>query len=118
MNTTTGRDSSNEAFHWLANFSPDAAIRFGQRLKVELDELCRRWGEGFRPTADEAATLYYSRPVFQHVFATGRRQRRDNAGTWRVYYDILDADGDGAPDTLRFLAVRYAAARPLSLEEE
>jgi hypothetical protein len=68
--------------------------------------------------SDEAASLYFSRPVFQElVSTTKKRQRRSNSATWRVFYDVADTDGDGQPDTLRILAIRHSAARPLSVEE-
>lgn len=67
---------------------------------------------------DEAATLFYSRPVFQVILRTGAVRRRSSSGAWRIYYEFRDTDNDGEPDAVRVLAVRHAAARPVSLEEE
>jgi hypothetical protein len=108
-----------DAGAYLTGISTEVAHRFATTLPVELAALAARWGEGFRPLPDEAATLVYSRPVFQHLMRTGQqRRRRSSAGVWQILYDVLDADGDGAPETLRVLLVRHSAARPLSIEED
>lgn len=108
-----------DAALYLARISPDAGLLFSARLREEIDLLCERWGEGVGPLTDEDATLFYSRPAFVHTFRTGQqRRRRSSTGVWRIVYDVTDADGDGAPDTLRIVAVRHGAARPLSVEYE
>lgn len=102
----------------MQGISEDAAQRFADALTDSLNGLCQKWADGFRPVSDEGASLYFSRPVFQElVSSTKKRQRRSNSSTWRVLYDVMDADGDGQPDTQRILAIRHSAARPLSVED-
>jgi plasmid stabilization system protein ParE len=115
--TATASASVREAADWLLSFSPQAAQRFATILPEELSQLCQRWGEGYRPLLDDEASLFFSRPVFQHRFRTSQT-RRTNTGVWRIFYDVSDTDQDGQPDTLRVLTVRHAASRPLSIESD
>lgn len=115
--TPRGNEDLKAAGIWLQNISEDAAQRFANAITDSLNNLCQNWADGFHPVNDEAASLYFARPVFQElVSATKKRQRRSNASTWRILYDVADADRDGLPDTLRVLAIRHSAARPLSVE--
>jgi hypothetical protein len=107
-----------DAGDWLSGISASAAHRFAVVLPAELADLCARWGQGFHPLPDEAATLFFSHPVFVlTVRMRQQRRRRSSAGVWHVLYDVMDVDGDGVPDTLRILTVRHGAARPLSVED-
>jgi hypothetical protein len=108
-----------DAATWLASLSDDAVDRFRAALEVETTALCQSVAEqiaaGSRLIPDEQASLAYSRPVYLSLFTTTKtkRRRRSASGTWRVYYDLMDLDGDGVADTLRLLTVRHAAARPI-----
>jgi plasmid stabilization system protein ParE len=112
------RERVREATEWLFSLSEEAAERFDAAVQAEMPALCHSVAEqiagGIRLIPDEDASLAFSRPVYLHLFTTAKkRRRRSPSGTWRVYFDLRDADGDGTPDTLRVLTVRHAAARPL-----
>lgn len=120
-----------DAQNWLLFAQGEqAAERFYAALTRELADLCQSVAErlagtigglGRLPTPDGAASLHFSRPVFQHRFTTGPKQRRkrgSSAGLWRVFYALSDKDGDGRPDTLSVLALRHGAAAPFSAVPE
>lgn len=106
------------AMSWLETVSEEAPQRFYTAFVSSLSDLCLSLDEGLRPQLNEAATLYHSRPVFELLVYTGKRIRRSNSGVWRVFYDIVDKNNDGMPDTVRIVMVRHAAAKPLSIEED
>ncbi|WP_395090787.1 hypothetical protein [Armatimonas sp.] len=116
--TDTAEERINDAVTWLQGYSEESAQRFVEAMEDALQVLCRQVAADIQQKiplqTDELASIYYSRPVFMHLLQTGKtRKRRSSAGLWRLYYDIVDQDRDGAPDTLRFLSVYHAAARPL-----
>ena len=112
----------NDALTWLLSVSETAARRFRAVLPRELADLCRSVAErlagsvsgiGRLPAPDAAASLHFSRPVFQHRFTTAAKKRRNSsASVWRVFYALADRDSDGRPDTLSVLSVRHGAAAP------
>lgn len=123
----SGRRDLASARDWLRGFSEEAAARFAVALAACLAETSARLGEKIAagrplPAPDEAASLTFSRPVYQTVFVTNRkRARRSSAGVWRVFFDLLDTSSSGGSggraDTLRVLAVRHGAAQSLWIEE-
>ena len=113
----------NGALTWLLGVSETAARRFRAVLPHELSALCQSvaarlqgstpGGLGRLPAPDAAASLHFSRPVFQHRFSTvAKRRRSSSAGVWRVFYALADRDGDGRADTISVLSVRHGAAAP------
>jgi hypothetical protein len=113
-----------DAAQWLGGLSPSASIRFSVILDAALPALCvevgQRLAAGQRPNEFDAdASLVFAMPVYQKLVTTTKaRRRRNPSGTWRLFYTLVDSDGDGSPDTLLILSVRHAAARPLSLGDE
>jgi plasmid stabilization system protein ParE len=109
---------------WLRSFPEDAAQRFNGALDAQLDFLCRSLAERLaaeeRLSPDEDASLAFSRPVYRHTFHTGRtRQRRSSAGSWRIFYVLLNTkESSDIPDRVRMVAIRHGAARPLSEWEQ
>jgi hypothetical protein len=104
------------ARHWQKSISPATEQRFTVRLTVLLRNLCSELSEkittGRPPQIDEKASLGLIRPAFEERFYTSAKKpaRRSNAGVWRVFYALLDADGDNQPETLLVLRVFHAAA--------
>ncbi len=55
---------------------------------------------------------------WQHVFSTQKkRARRSSSGTYRLFFELLDADRDGEIDTLQVVSIRHAAARSIWQED-
>ena len=107
----------------LTSLSQENAQRFTAILDQTLTCLCQNIAEQIAAKlplqTDETASLYFSRPAYMHLFTTQKhRSRRSASGTYRLYYDLLDADNDGQVDTLRVLSVRHAGAHPFSVENE
>ena len=105
----------DEAMNWLRSQpqGEQGAQIFAQRLREEIVLLTARIAEGYRPLLDEAASLSYSRPLYQMRFRTGKvRQARSSSGVWRVFYGLADTNGDGLPDELHVVSVTHAAAHP------
>jgi plasmid stabilization system protein ParE len=116
--TDTAEERINDSITWLESYSEESAQRFVEALEDALQSLCQQVAHDIARKVplhtDELASIYYSRPVFMYLVQTGKtRKRRSSAGLWRLYYDITDRDQDGQPDTLRFLSIHHAAARPL-----
>lgn len=123
--TAPAKAQTRDARTWLFSLSELAAERFNAALQRELDDLCQSVadrlsgsaaGLGRLPMPDAAASLHFSRPVFQHRFTTaaGKRKRSSSAGVWRIFYALVDKDGDGRPDTLSVLSLRHGGAAPLA----
>ncbi len=123
--TDRAKAETKDALTWLFGFSPASAERFETALSRELTDLCQNIadrlagtaaGLGRLPMHDAAASLHFSRPVFQHRFTTAGKQRKrgSSAGVWRVFYALVDRDGDGRADTLSVLSLRHAAAAPFA----
>jgi plasmid stabilization system protein ParE len=104
------------ARRWQKSISPATEQRFTTRLTALLRNLCSELPEkiatGRPPQRDEKASLGLIRPAFQERFYTGAKKptRRSSAGVWRVFYALLDADGDNQPEALLVLRVFHAAA--------
>ena len=113
-----GKANLTSARAWLRSFSPEASQRFSTKAVQELGKLCRQYAAVPPPhPMNEAASIFYARPVFGHRFQTGKTTRKRSAsGVWYVFFDLRDMDGDGRPDMLRVLSIRHASA-PLLWEE-
>jgi hypothetical protein len=61
-----------DAARYLLTVAPETGSWFVGRVEAEMDSLCDRWTNGFRPLPEESATLYYSHPVFQCIFHTSQ----------------------------------------------
>lgn len=115
--TPRARVSIDAAQDYVEPFGEEASLRFANALQEAILAVCEM--AGGEPTmhrpADETGSIAFSRPVYLRVFTTAKtRQRRSNAGTWRLYYTLADADGDGQADTIQVLFVSHAAAQPLT----
>ena len=101
---------------WLAGLDPRSEARFSRRLESLLTQLCEelpgRIATSRPPQLDEKASMGMVRPVFQERFYTSEKKPppRSNSSTWRVFYGLLDTDGDGQPEALEVLRVYHAAA--------
>ena len=104
------------ARRWQKSISLATEQRFTARLTALLRNLCSelpaKITTGRPPQRDEKASLGLIRPAFQERFYTGTKKpaRRSSAGVWRVFYALLDADGDNHPEALLVLRVFHAAA--------
>lgn len=108
---------------FLAAISLEARDRFVASFAETVERLCEELPERIERRVplivDEAASLHFSRPVYRERFeTTAQRSRRSASGVWFLYYLLIDGDGDGQPETLRVVAVRHAAARPFSVEDD
>ena len=100
----------------------EAAHRFSDALDEALSQECVAVAEQITQTGTplkqihEQVSVYRSRPTFRlDVRTTKRRARRRGAGLWYVYYSIVDANGDGNPDTLLVYAVEHSTAQPFAI---
>lgn len=104
------------ARNWLHERDPAAEMRFAARLATLLTKLCEDLphvlASGPPPQLDPKASMGLLRPVFQARFYSSARKppRRSSANTWRVFYALLDEDGDRQPEALEVLRVFHAAA--------
>ena len=104
------------ARRWLLTPDPRAEKRFVSRLDTLLAHLCtelpRTIATSRPPQLDSKARAGLLRPVFQERFYTSAKKppRRSSASTWRVFYALLDEDGDQQPEALEVLRVYHAAA--------
>ncbi len=83
--TAPAKAEAKDALTWLFGFSPASAERLEAVLSRELADLCQSVayrlagsaaGLGRLPVPDPAASLHFSRPVFQHRFTTARAKKR------------------------------------------
>jgi plasmid stabilization system protein ParE len=82
--------------------SPEVAVRWLRGLEAALNRLAGQLeAVPGRPLAPES-DLFPDVEVYQLLYGKG-------AGMYRVLYFLADADGDGAPDTIRVLHVRHGA---------
>ncbi|MCX7289390.1 MAG: hypothetical protein NTW20_18110 [Rhodobacterales bacterium] len=104
------------ARQWLRGLDPTTERRFARRLDTLLIQLCEelpsKIATGRPPQLDEKASIGLLRPAFQERFYTSEKKPppRSNASTWRVFYGLLDTDGDNQPEALEVLRVYHAAA--------
>lgn len=104
------------ARRWLQNLDERSAERFTHRLEVLLTQLCESLPGKIAltrpPQQDVNASLGLQRPVFQERFYSSAKKpvRRSNASTWRLFYALLDPNGDQQPEVLEVLRVFHAAA--------
>jgi plasmid stabilization system protein ParE len=111
--TDKAKDTIADAYEWLAGFSEDAAARFVVRVPELLEELCEDLASGTPPRFDSDASIFFSRRAFLFLLRTGEGRARSSSGAWRVFYELLDTDGDGQADTVQVLGIYHAASRPL-----
>ena len=101
---------------WLRGYDPRTEKRFTRRLDALLTQLCEelpgKIAMARPPQLDQKASIGLLRPAFQERFYTSEKKPppRSNASTWRVFYGLLDTNGDNQPDTLEVLRVYHAAA--------
>ncbi len=113
--TPQGKQTLNDAHKWLASFSSEAAERFALRMSEDLTALRIDLAIGLtKPSFDGDASIYFARKAYLLRVRTGKGSgKRRAAATWRVFYELVDRNGDGEADTLRVLGVYHGAARPL-----
>lgn len=102
-----------DAYEWLTGFSEEAAARFTVKVPELLEELCEDLASGTPPRFDADGSIYFSRRAFLFLLRTSKGRARSASGAYRVYYELLDADADGEPDTVHVLGVYHAGSRPL-----
>ncbi len=101
---------------WLHTLDPSSERRFSQRLANLLEKLAKtlpsKIATGRPPQLDTKASEGMIRPVFQERFYTSKQKppRRSNTSTWRIFYALLDQDGDRQPEVLQVLHIFHAAA--------
>lgn len=104
------------ARQWLRGLDPATERRYVRRLDALLTQLCEELPGKIvtarPPQLDEKASIGLLRPAFQERFYTSEKKPppRSNTSTWRVFYGLLDTDGDGKPEALEVLRVYHAAA--------
>lgn len=104
------------ARQWLRGIDPATERRFARRLDALLTQLCEelpgKIATGRPPQMDEKASMGLLRPTFQELIYTSAKKppRRSNASTWRVFYGLVDTNGDNQPEVLEVLRVYHAAA--------
>lgn len=97
---------------WLRGISTQAAQKFATKLNQELRKLCKDNAVNPATQIHDGASVYYSRPVFAHLFYTGKApQKRSPSGAWYILYELADTNGDGRPDELRVVTVLHAASQ-------
>jgi plasmid stabilization system protein ParE len=103
------RAETDEAYLSLSQRarSPEIAVRWLKGIEQALNQLAEQSEvlPGRRSLAPENH-LFPNVDVFQLLYGRG-------AGAYRVLYHLTDADGDGAPDTIRVLHVRHGARQRL-----
>ena len=92
------------------------------RLSARNPEFASRWLDGVYRiigTLDEFP-LRHSRADESDVMGreTRRMIYRNGQTVYRILFTLLDADGDGADDTVRVLRVLYGAQRPLRQRDD
>ena len=86
------------------------------RLDALFTKLCKELPSKIAtarpPQLDPKASMGLMRPAFQELIYTSAKKppRRSNTSTWRVFYSLIDTDGDKQPDLLEVLRVYHAAA--------
>ena len=104
------------ARHWLRGLDPTTERRFTRRLDALLTQLCEELPDTIAtarpPQLDQKASIGLLRPVFQERFYTSAKKPppRSSSSTWRVFYGLLDTNGDNQPEALEVLRVYHAAA--------
>lgn len=110
-----------------ARLGDEAAETFGVNLAAAFTKETARLaeeiaenvtGKPFDPV-DPDASAHFSQSVYRLRIETARRRaRRNSAGLWYAYYVLLNVAGQGKPDTMKLLALRHSAARPIGAEGE
>jgi plasmid stabilization system protein ParE len=87
------------------------------RLSRQDPEFAGRWLEGLNRMIAALDTFPTRHARVSESDTCGREVRRmlyrNGRTVYRVFFTLLDADGDGDPDTVRVLRVRHGAQRPL-----
>jgi hypothetical protein len=104
------------ARRWLRGINPHTEARFTMRLDALLTKLCKelpgKIATARPPQLDPKASMGLMRPAFQELIYTSAKKppRRSNTSTWRVFYSLIDTDGDNQPEVLEVLRIYHAAA--------
>ena len=97
---------------WLKSISPQASQRFVIVLNQQLRKLCKDNATNPATQIHDEASSYLARPIFAHLFRTSKTtQKRSPSGAWYLFYELIDTNQDGLPNTLRVLMLLHAAAQ-------
>ncbi len=113
--SATGEDvrvnQGDEVAEQFSVLVSEAIVREAERLAAEIT--ANRNGKPFQPM-DEAASVYWSQPVYRPRIETAQKRKRNTAtGLWYLYYALQNSGDTEKPDTMQILALRHSASRPI-----
>jgi plasmid stabilization system protein ParE len=97
------------AYEWLQNRSYDVANQWLDGLAIALNRVAAQ--RAAVPGIRDLAPSEDQRPN-RALYIYRYRATRGGA-VWKILYELVDADEDGAVDTLQVVQVRHASMRPL-----